>query len=439
MNKVSIIGGGLAGSEAAWQLAKRGVDVVLYEMRPHKSTPAHKTDRFAEVVCSNSFGANDISSPAGILKHELKILNSLIMECAESSKVPAGKALAVDRDLFSSLVTERLVSMPNIKIIREELSEIPAGKVIVATGPLTSMLLSESIMNSIGEKYFSFYDAVAPIVTAESIDSTIAWKAGRYGRGNDYYNCPMNKEQYIEFYNALVSAERVVPHDFERECSFFEGCMPVEQVARRGVDTLRFGALKPVGLPDPNTGSEPYAVVQLRQDNIEGTMFNLVGFQTSLRWGEQERVFRMIPGLQNAEFIKYGVMHKNIYVNAPAVLDSALRLKLKERNDVFIAGQLTGVEGYMESTAMGLVASLNVYCSLLGMQDIVFPRECAIGSLLHYLNNTDVKHFQPMNVNLGIFPALEGKKIKIKTERCQKVAEIAIESISKMIKNYDFI
>jgi methylenetetrahydrofolate--tRNA-(uracil-5-)-methyltransferase len=383
MNKVSVIGGGLAGSEAAWQLARRGIDVDIFEMRPHKNTPAHKTDKFAEIVCSNSFGANDLTSPAGILKYELKAFNSLVMECAEKSQVPAGKALAVDRDIFSSLVTERLASMSNIKIIRKEITDIPEGSVIVATGPLTSTLLAESLKKAIGENYLSFYDAVAPIVMADSIDSGIAWKAGRYGRGKDYFNCPMNKEQYTAFYEALISAERVIPHDFEKDCSFFEGCMPIEQVARRGQDTLRFGALKPVGLIDPSTGFEPYAVVQLRQDNIEGTMFNLVGFQTSLRWGEQERVFKMIPGLQNAEFVRFGVMHKNIYVNAPAVLDSTLRLKSFEKNDVFLAGQLTGVEGYMESVAMGLVAALNMYCSLNNKPCIVFPRESAIGSLLN--------------------------------------------------------
>ncbi|MCL2147486.1 MAG: methylenetetrahydrofolate--tRNA-(uracil(54)-C(5))-methyltransferase (FADH(2)-oxidizing) TrmFO [Synergistaceae bacterium] len=441
MNKVSIVGGGLAGSEAAWQLARRGIEVILFEMRPNKSTPAHKTDKFAEIVCSNSFGANDISSPAGILKRELKIFNSLIMECAENSQVPAGKALAVDRDIFSSLVTERLSSMPTIKIIREEISEPPEGAVIIATGPLTSMPLAQSLKSLIGDDYLSFYDAVAPIILAESIDRSVAWKAGRYERGFDYYNCPMNRDQYIAFYEALVSAQRVVPHEFEKDCSFFEGCMPIEEVARRGIDTLRFGALKPVGLADPGTGREPYAVVQLRQDNIEGTMFNLVGFQTSLRYGEQERVFRSIPGLQNAEFVRFGVMHKNIYVNAPQVLDASLRLvTLKDINaDVFLAGQLTGVEGYMESTAMGLVAALNMFCSLKQIPYIVFPRESAIGSLLDYLKNADAKRFQPINVNLGIFPPLHGKKIKSKTERCQMVAGRAIEKTLEMASEYDFI
>ena len=439
MSRVSVIGGGLAGSEAAWQLARRGIEVSIYEMRPNKTTPAHKSDKFAEIVCSNSFGANDISSSAGILKQELKIFNSLIMQCAENSQVPAGKALAVDRDKFSSLVTERLASVPNIKIIREEVSEIPDGEVIIATGPLTSMPLAKSLRNYIGENYLSFYDAVAPIVLEESIDRNIAWKAGRYGRDKDYFNCPMNKEQYLAFYEALISAQRAVPHDFEKECSFFEGCMPVEQVARRGIDTLRFGALKPVGLTDPNTGFEPYAVVQLRQDNVEGTMYNLVGFQTSLRHGEQERVFKMIPGLQNAEFVRFGVMHKNIYVNAPAVLDSALRLKSFKDSNVFIAGQLTGVEGYMESVAMGLVAALNLYCSIKNKPDLVYPRECAIGSLLNYLVNADVNNFQPMNVNLGIFPPLAGKKIKSKAERCQMVAEKAIEKTLEMVREHDFI
>jgi len=301
------------------------------------------------------------------------------------------------------------------------------------------MSLAESLKSAIGENYLSFYDAVAPIVTAESIDDNIAWKAGRYGRGNDYFNCPMNMEQYTAFYDALISAEKVVPHDFEKDCAFFEGCMPVEQIAKRGFDTLRFGALKPVGLTDPKTGFEPHAVVQLRQDNIEGTMFNLVGFQTSLRWGEQEKVFKMIPGLQNAEFVRFGVMHKNIYVNAPVVLDSALRLKSFKGSNIFLAGQLTGVEGYMESTAMGLVAALNMYYSLKNIPDLVFPRESAIGSLLNYLKNADVNHFQPMNVNLGIFPPLEGKKIKSKTERCKIIAERAIEKISEMKKGYDFI
>jgi methylenetetrahydrofolate--tRNA-(uracil-5-)-methyltransferase len=363
------------------------------------------------------------------------------MECAENSQVPAGKALAVDRDIFSSLVTERVSSMPTIKIIREEISEIPEGAVIIATGPLTSIPLAESLKNSIGDEYLSFYDAVAPIVLAESIDSSVAWKAGRYERGFDYFNCPMDRVQYTAFYEALISAERVLPHEFEKDCSFFEGCMPIEEVAKRGIDTLRFGALKPVGLTDPNTGREPFAVVQLRQDNIEGTMFNLVGFQTGLRYGEQERVFRSIPGLANAEFVRFGVMHRNIYVNAPQVLDSLLRLKsFREKNvDVFLAGQLTGVEGYLESTAMGLVAALNMYCALHNFPFIVFPREGAIGSLLNYLQNADVKHFQPMNVNLGIFPPLYDRKIKNKILRCQMVAERAIEKTLGMTSEYDFI
>lgn len=424
---IKIIGAGLAGSEAAWQLAQRGHKIALYEMRPEKYTGAHKTDGFAEVVCSNSFGADDLSSPAGILKMELRLMRSLILECADRSKVPAGKALAIDRELFSSLVTEKISNHPNIEIFRQEItdiSELTAGTTIIATGPLTSMPLAESLKCALGEGYFSFFDAIAPIVMTDSIDMNVVWRGGRYGRGDDYLNCPMNKEQYLSFIDSLLTAERAVPHDFERDCSFFEGCMPVEQVARRGVETLRFGAMRPVGLPDPRTGHEPYSVVQLRQDNSDGTMFNLVGFQTSLKFGEQARVFRMIPGLENAEFARFGVMHRNIYVNAPGVLDAQLRLK--NAPQIFIAGQLTGVEGYMESTAMGIAAAINAHCVLSGRDFLVFPRESAMGSLLHYLGTSDIKNFQPMNVNLGIFPPLEGKKIKKKQERCEAVAARAI-------------
>lgn len=427
----AIVGGGLAGAEAAWTLASRGIGVVLYEMRPHSSTPAHKTGLLAEVVCSNSFGADTPSSPAGVLKSELRRLGSLVMRCADSTRVPAGKALAVDRENFSQLVTEAVESHPLIEVVREELTSIPEGPVILATGPLTSPSMAEKIKELAGEDYLSFFDAIAPVVEADSIDMNTAFRKGRWGQEDDYINFPFTKEEYEAFIAALTSAERVVPHDFEDSPSWFEGCLPVEVMASRGLDTLRFGPMRPVGLPLPGTGEEAWAVAQLRQDNKEGTLYNIVGFQTSLRWGEQEKVFRMIPGLADAEFARFGVMHRNIYVNAPAVLDRQLRFKGGPEN-LFLAGQITGVEGYLESTAMGVAAALNMAALLLDKPFPEWPRETAIGSLLHYLSDAMERRFQPMNINLGLFPPLE-ERIRNKARRSGMIAQRAEETMSSFL------
>ena len=425
MRKIKIIGGGLAGCEAAWQVAKRGVNVELWEMRPQLLTPAHKTGQLAEIVCSNSLGSENKDgriSAAGILKEELSLLDSLILSCAQASRVPAGGALAVDREKFSSLVTERITSHPNITLIREECTDLPDTPAIIASGPLTSDKLAENLRTFAGERIY-FYDAVAPVIMRDSIDMQKVFVSGRYGRGDDYINCPMTKEEYLCFYDALIHAERNLPHDFVKG-KYFEGCMPVEAIAERGVDTLRFGPMKPRGLVDPKTGREPYAALQLRQDNADGTLYNLVGFQTGLKWGEQKRVFSLIPGLENAEFVRLGVMHRNTSVNAPAVLDEYLRLK--GNPNIFLAGQITGVEGYMESTTMGLVAGINASGELR-----TWPRESAIGSLLHYLMTTEAKHFQPMNINLGLFPEVTG--IRGKKDRAQFHRDRAVEAISKFV------
>jgi len=435
VHDIVVIGGGLAGSEAAWQLAERGLRVRLLEMRPAVQTPAHTTGLLAEVVCSNSFGGEGDSGAAGILKAELALGRSLIIECAHASRVPAGGALAVDRGRFSELVSTRIESHSNIELVREEVATIPETSAIIATGPLTSSAMAKSLGELVGGNYLSFFDAVAPIVTRESVDMEKAYIYGRYGRGDDYINCPMNKEEYLAFYETLIAAERVVSHAFERgmhfeKSAYFEGCMPVEVIASRGVDTLRFGPMKPVGLPDPKTGREPYAVVQLRQDNREGTLYNLVGFQTGLKWGDQANLLRKIPGLENADIVRFGVMHRNIYVNAPTVLDEHLRVKSRSRsrNDLFLAGQITGVEGYMESTAMGMVAGINAAHFLRGEQLPVWPRESAVGSLLNYMQNALIdgkKTFQPMNVNLGIFPPLD-RRIKDKKEKAREIYERAL-------------
>ena len=427
MNSVKIIGAGLAGSEAAYQLAKRGRHVMLYEMRPALLTPAHKTGNLAEIVCSNSLGSENKDSrisASGILKEELSLLDSLILSCAYASRVPAGGALAVDREKFSALVTERILSHPNITLIREEYTHLPDSPAIIASGPLTSDSLAENLKALAGERIY-FYDAVAPVIMKDSIDMSKVFVSGRYGRGDDYINCPLGREEYARFYDALIHAERNLPHDFEKG-KYFEGCMPVEAIAERGTDTLRFGPMKPRGLVDPKTGHEPYAAVQLRQDNADGTLYNLVGFQTGLKWGEQKRVFSLIPGLEHAEFARLGVMHRNTSVNAPAVLDEYLRLK--ERPDIFLAGQITGVEGYMESTAMGLAAGINIACGLKH-----WPRETAVGSLIHYLMTTEPKHFQPMNINLGLFPEISG--IRGKKERAQFHRDRAVDSMKQFMKS----
>ena len=430
MNTVTVVGAGLAGSEAAWQLARRGISVLLVEMRPVKMTPAHTSGSFGELVCSNSLGADVLTSPAGILKAELRMLHSLVMSAADSASVPAGRALAVDRNRFAEAITNALSNHPRVKIVRKEMTEIPPGPCILATGPLTSEPMAECLKALTGQEFLYFFDAVAPVLTRESIDMSRAYRASRYGEKGDYINCPLSEAEYDALVDGLVSAERAIKHDFEKKQPYFEGCLPVEILAMRGRDTLRFGPLRPVGLPDPSTGKEPFAVVQLRQDNTEGTLYNMVGFQTNLKWKEQERVFRIIPALREAEFVRLGVMHRNLYVNAPRVLDGALRIAGKE--DIFLAGQIVGVEGYMESTAMGIVSALAMASLLEGKPLPAWPRESAIGSLLHYLSDAVPETFQPMNVNLGIFPPMENR-IRSRTDRCQAVAARALKALGAFL------
>lgn len=428
MKEVKVIGAGLAGSEAAWQLAQRGIKVKLYEMRPKKMTPAHKTDLFAELICSNSLRAASIENAVGLLKEEMRRLNSLIMEAADNSKVEAGGALAVDREVFSSYVTEKIKKNPFIEIIEEEVESIPDGPVIVASGPLTSEFLSNSIKDFFGEEYLYFFDSVAPIVTAESINKDIAYLKSRYDKGEaSYYNCPMNKEEFEAFYHELINAERVIPHDFELKV--FEGCMAIEDMASRGEKTLLFGPFKPVGLRHPVTLEQPYAVVQLREDNASKTLYNIVGFQTHLKWSEQKRVFRMIPGLENAEFVRYGVMHKNTYINSPKVLNCFYQTN--KRDDLFFAGQITGVEGYLESASSGMVAGINMARFINDQKMIDFTDKTAVGSLSHYISSFHYD-FQPMNVTHGIFFPIEGRMKK--TERKLAYATRSLEMIEK-IKN----
>jgi methylenetetrahydrofolate--tRNA-(uracil-5-)-methyltransferase len=403
---INIIGAGLAGCEAAFQIAGQGISVCLYEMRPERTTPVHETSLPAELVCSNSLGSDSPDSAPGLLKHEMRRLNSLVMQAADAVRVPAGQALAVDRLRFSNYIQDKLSSFSNIRIITREFTEIPEdGLTIVATGPLTSDSLAARMREMLGSDFFFFFDAVSPVIIADSINREIAFEASRYGKGTaDYLNCPMNQEQYDTFYNELVNAERIEVKEFEKKY-LFEGCMPIEEMADRGKQTLLFGPLKPVGLDDSAT-----AVIQLRKENREGTMYSLVGFQTRLKWSEQKRVFRMIPGLENAEFARYGVMHRNIYVDSPRVLQSTLQLKKDPR--IFLAGQITGVEGYMESAAMGLVAGINASRVFSNQKPLEFPKETAIGSLLNHITDTEIKHFQPMNTNFGILPtvSVRGKK-----------------------------
>lgn len=408
---VSVYGAGLAGSEAAWQIAKRGVRVRLYEMKPTKFTPAHHTAGFAELVCSNSLRSAQLSNAVGLLKEELRRLGSLIMEAADASAVPAGSALAVDRELFSAYVTEKIRNHPLIEVFEEEKSSVEDGAVtVIATGPLTSDPLADYLTNELGCGNLHFFDAAAPIVDASTIDYEKAFLASRYGKGEAcYLNCPMTKEEYEAFYDALVTAEGAKLHGVDGELTVFEGCMPVEVMAKRGRDTLLFGPLKPVGLPDPGTGKEAYAVVQLRQENLEKTMYNLVGFQTHLTFGEQKRVFRMIPGLENAEFLRYGVMHRNTYLDSPRLLDATYMLR--SRPGLFFAGQMTGVEGYVESTSSGLVAGVNAARLVLGKEPLLLPSLTAIGALAHYVSDANVVNFQPMNANFGIVDPL-GYKVR---------------------------
>ena len=435
MSKIIIIGAGLAGSEAAWQAANAGVDVELYEMRPQTMTPAHHSGLFAELVCSNSLRAANIENAAGLLKEEMRRLNSLIMQAADQNRVPAGGALAVDRAGFSEMVTNMLTSHTRITVRHEELTEIPAhSPVIIATGPLTSEGFSQAISRLTGQNYLYFYDAAAPIVVGDSLDFNKIYRASRYGKGDDdYLNCPMSKAEYEHFWHELIAAEKTALKEFEKEI-FFEGCMPVEVMAARGIDTLRFGPLKPVGLNHPETGEQPYAVVQLRQDNFAATLFNLVGFQTHLKWSEQKRVFGLIPGLENAEFARYGVMHRNTYINSPELL--AASLQLKSRPGVFFAGQITGVEGYIESAASGLVAGKNAARLAQAESLIEFPPETAHGALCHYITHTDSRHFQPMNINFGLLPPL-GYRVKDKKQKNNLIAERALNTLQKLIEKLD--
>lgn len=427
--KVTVIGGGLAGSEATWQIAKRGIPVDLYEMRPRKMTPAHHTGEFAELVCTNSMRSNQLSNAVGLLKEEMRQLDSLIMQAADKTQVPAGGALAVDRDLFSDYVTKKLRSFDNVTVHDEEITEIPKeGIVVIATGPLTSDALASQIQKFSGTDSLHFFDAAAPIVAADSIDMNIVYKKSRYDRGEAaYLNCPMDKEQYERFAQELVHAETAEMHGFENN-DVFEGCMPIEVMAARGVKTMLFGPLKPVGLEDPKTGKTPYAVVQLRQDNAAASMYNIVGFQTHLKYGEQKRVFSLIPGLENARFVRYGKMHRNTYMASPEVLNASY--EAKQQKGLFFAGQMTGVEGYVESAGSGLVAGINAAREALGKDTAVFPVDTALGSMANYVTTTDAKHFQPMNASFALLPSLEGKKIRNKKERHLKISERGLNSLA---------
>ncbi len=431
-SRVIIIGGGLAGSEAAWQLARWGIKCTLFEMKPKKFSPAHKVPELAELVCSNSLRSDLLTSAIGLLKEELRRAGSLIMEAADKTRVPAGKAHAVDRKLFSKFITEKIESEPLIDIIREEVKEIPDENFcIVATGPLSSKNIVENLKKLIGDDFLSFYDAISPIIAADSIDYSIVFRQSRYsppGEG-DYLNCPLTKDEYENFVNELLKGEKVPLKTFESP-KYFEGCLPVEVMTERGIDTLRYGPMKPVGLIDPRTGKQPYAVVQLRAENREETMFNMVGFQTKLKWPEQKRIFRMIPGLKYAEFIRYGSIHRNTFVCAPKVLNPDLSLKVKPT--CHLAGQITGVEGYVESTAMGFLAGINIARKLLGKKPVLPPKETAHGALISHLTNANSKNFQPMNVNFGLFPRLN-KKVP-KKERGALYAKRALSAWDEFLK-----
>lgn len=420
---INVIGAGLAGSEAAWQIAKRGLKVRLYEMRPEKKTLAHHTQNFAELVCTNSLRANQLTNGAGLLKEEMRRLDSIIMEAADAHNVPAGGALAVDRETFSSAITEKLTNHPNVEVIREELTAIPEGLTVIATGPLTSDPLAQAIKRLTDDEGLYFYDAAAPIVEKSSLDMDKIYLKSRYDKGEAaYLNCPMTEEEFYNFYHELINAEMAELHDFEDQ-KFFEGCMPIEQMASRGEKTMLFGPLKPVGLEDPKTGKEPFAVVQLRQDNAAGNLYNLVGFQTHLKWGEQKRVFSMIPGLENAQFVRYGVMHRNTYLRSPEFLNATYQTK--KRSDLLFAGQMTGVEGYVESAASGLYAGINAALIAQGKEPVIFPEETMMGAMAHYITHASPKHFQPINANFGIIPRLE-KRIREKRERNLALSQRAL-------------
>jgi methylenetetrahydrofolate--tRNA-(uracil-5-)-methyltransferase len=442
LKEIVIVGGGLAGSEAAWQAAELGLQVRLFEMRPKKNTPAHVSEHLAELVCSNSLGSVLSTKAPGLLKAELQGLGSMILACAQESAVPAGSSLAVDRERFAELVTERIENHPRIDLVREEVKRVPNVPAIIASGPLTSDPLADSIGDLSGREYLYFYDAISPIVNHETINFDLAFRASRHDRGEqdegDYINCPMNKDEYDAFCEALVSAEQITLRDFEREdAHFFEGCLPVEVIARRNFDSLRFGPMRPVGIQDPRTGKRPYAVVQLRQDNTAGTLYNLVGFQTNLRWGEQRRVLRMIPGLESAEFMRYGMMHRNTYINAPEMLQPTMQYR--GRADLFFAGQIVGVEGYMGNAATGLVAGINAARLLNGEFPVIFPTQTMLGALCHYVTHASAKSFQPMKANFGLFSLPEqrlGKK-----ERYEYYRERALTLMRRFARerrlNYD--
>ena len=431
--EVKVIGGGLAGVEAAWQLANNGFKVKLYEMKPVKYSPAHKLSTLGELVCSNSLKAKRLESAAGLLKEEMRVFGSICMECADKCEVPAGGALAVDRHEFSRLITEKIEAHENIEIIHEEVCDIPEGNVIVAAGPLASDSLSDSIARLCGVG-LHFFDAAAPIVTLESINMEKAFTASRYERGgeDDYINCPMNKEEYEAFYEALITAEGASLHSFDKKKDFYEGCMPIEVLASRGKDTMRFGPMKPVGLRDPRTGHRPWAVLQLRKENSTGSMFNLVGFQTNLKFGEQKRVFSMIPALENAEFVRYGVMHRNTFIDSPRLLRGDF--SFRERENLFFAGQITGVEGYMESAASGIMAGINMARRLQGKNTLVLPETTMIGALSRYISDPTVGNFQPMGANFGVLPAIE-PKIRDKKERYNALAQRGMLSLKEYLES----
>lgn len=434
-SKVKIIGGGLAGSEAAWQLAERGFQVELYEMRPHKTTGAHVTNRLSELVCSNSMGSKLADRATGVLQNELKLLKSLLIDSAEATAVPAGGALAVDRDAFATLVTSKIETHSNITVIRKEITSIPDGPTIIATGPLTAPTLATAIAQLAGQEYLYFYDAIAPIVTAESIDMTVAFRASRYDRGDeeegDYINCPMNKDEYNAFVQAIRTSSTADLRDFERDDPhFFEGCLPIEQLASRGADTLAFGPMRPVGLKDPRTGHRPHAIVQLRRDNLAGSLYNIVGFQTNIKWGEQEQILRLIPGLGQAEFVRMGQMHRNTFINSPTLLEPTMQSR--NCQSLFFGGQITGVEGYVGNVATGLVAAINLARQLEGKSAYILPETTMIGALCHYITHAEPKHFQPMKANFGIMPELENP-VKNKRDRYVAYAERATKAIQESI------
>jgi methylenetetrahydrofolate--tRNA-(uracil-5-)-methyltransferase len=430
LQSVTVIGAGLAGSEAAWQIAEQGIPVTLYEMRPVKRTAAHHTNKFAELVCSNSLRANGLANAVGVLKEEMRRLDSLILSCADLHAVPAGGALAVDREGFSAEVTRRLHEHPLVTVVNEEVTEIPQdGIVVMATGPLTSPELADNMKQLLGEEYFYFFDAAAPIVEKDSIDLDKVFLASRYDKGEAaYLNCPMTEAEFDIFYEALITAETAEVKDFEKDM-YFEGCMPIEVMAKRGKQTVLFGPMKPVGLIDPRTGIQSHAVIQLRQDNAAGTLFNLVGFQTHLKWGEQKRVFSLIPGLENAEFVRFGVMHRNTFINSPRLLHPTYQFR--GRDTLFFAGQMTGVEGYVESAASGLVAGLNAGRLAKGLEPLELPPDTTLGSMAQYITTADFKHFQPMNANFGLFPPL-GHRVRSKKEKNEAIAARALEGVEAL-------